>query len=403
MNYIITKNKEFFNRIGNYNFCDIEELKTLPNLIAFDTETTSLFPRMGEVFSIQIGTGKDNYIIDLQKHSDPNKIIEFKDAIPYLKDKELVGHNLTFDLGWCYKYGLYPENVRDTFIASKLLYNGYPTYFRHGFGFVMERELGIQYDKSEQQNIAKNQLKTTKSIEYAFNDVDRLLELEKVLSEKLESAGSTDTYILHNKYIRALAYMEFCGMPLDKKSWQLKMDNDLKELEEKEANVIDYIYNKLPQFRDNQLSLFSTENNISISITSPKQMISVFKALGINCEDNEGNPSIDKGIISKSDHEFVDIWLEYTDIKHDVTTYGQNILDKIEDNTIYTSFNPILDTARISTRKEGINILNFPANKKTRECVKAAPGWKLIVCDFEGRFGLIRLFSCKNKIIFVYL
>ena len=84
--------------------------------------------------------------------------ITFDEVAPFLEGKTLVGHNLTFDLGWLYKYNFVPKRVYDTFIASKILYNGNGLITRHGFGFVMERELGINYDKSEQKNIAKTHL-----------------------------------------------------------------------------------------------------------------------------------------------------------------------------------------------------------------------------------------------------
>ena len=42
MNYIITKNKDYFSTIGNYNFCDLKDLENLPEKIAIDTETTGL-------------------------------------------------------------------------------------------------------------------------------------------------------------------------------------------------------------------------------------------------------------------------------------------------------------------------------------------------------------------------
>lgn len=385
MDYIITRNKEFFSNIGEFNYCDLDHLSAIPNTIGFDTETTSLFPRLGYVFSIQIGTGQDNYIIDLQQHNN-GKIITFEEVIPYLVDKKLVGHNLTFDLGWCYKYGFYPNKTRDTFLASKILYNGQTGIHRHDFGSVMERELNLVYDKTEQKNIHKTQLSNAKAIQYAFNDVDRILDLEAKMEGKLIANGSIDTYNLHCDYIQALAYMEQCGLPLNYDAWEKKCEEDLIIQEEKKNKVIEYIYDNIPIYRDNQLDMFSSFNkNITISVTSPKQMVGVFTKLGINCQDSDGKDSIDKSIISKSDHDFVKIWLDYVDINHDVTTYGYNILDKIEDNRIYTTFNPILDTARISTRKEGINILNFPANKKTRECVKSTTGYKLIVCDFEGQ------------------
>ena len=76
MDYIITKNKEFFKKIGNYNYCDLGEMILTPS-IAIDTETTGLecyYTDEGfkgaNIFGIQIGTGKNNYLIDLQSHNN---------------------------------------------------------------------------------------------------------------------------------------------------------------------------------------------------------------------------------------------------------------------------------------------------------------------------------------------
>lgn len=387
MNYIITKNKWWFDKIGEYNFCDLDILKRLPDKIAIDTETTSLFPRLGNLFCIQIGTGKNNFIIDLQQIGDERYLPE--DVFKYLDNKRLVGHNLTFDLGWFYKHGFFPDNLDDTFIASKILNNGKTNIFSHSFGNVMSRELGIEYDKSEQKNIAKIQLGNKKTIEYSFNDVDKLLELNDVLNKKLDEGGYLPSYDLHREYITALAYMEQCGLPTSKKSWKSKMNSDLIELEDKEAIVKHYIYDHLPSFRDNQLDLFSTNKNISVVLSSPKQMLEVFKAFKINCVDKDGKPSINEAVINKTEHDFVKLWLNFQSAKHDITTYGSNIYNRIEDDYIYTTFNPILDTARISTRREGINVLNFPSNKKTRECFEAHDGFKMIVADYEGQENVV--------------
>lgn len=382
MNYIITNNKEFYNDIGDYNFCNLEDM-VLPKTIAVDTETTGLNPREGDMFAIQIGTGKDNYLIDMQTH---NNGIKFEEVIPYLEGHILVGHNFTFDLTFMYAHGFYPDNVMDTFIASKLLYNGYPKSYRHGFGYVMERELGVVYDKSEQQNIHRVQLSTSKAIQYCFNDVDRLVELMRVLWDKLVRGGYKQTAQLHFGYIKGLAYMENCGLPIDTDLWQEKMKQDLLELKEQEDRVIKYIWENLPQYRDNQMDLFGGDTlKIMPQITSNKQMIPVFQDFEINVITDEGKESISEDQINKSDHEFVNIWLDYKHAVHAVSNFGQTVLDKVVDGRIYTSFNPILDTARISTRKGGINFLNFPANSRTRECFKAKEGFKMIVADYDGQ------------------
>ena len=378
MNYIITKNEKYFISLGEFNFCNLENM-LLTEIIAVDTETTELKSVLGDIFAIQIGTGENNYLIHLY---DDNYIPQ--DVFPYLKDKVLIGHNITFDLGFFYKYGFYPDKVKDTFIASKILYNGLKTY-RHDFGTVFERELNVIYDKSEQKNINKIKLSTSKSIQYCFNDVDRLIELHNHLETKIIKEGFKETYDLHCEYIKALAYMEQCGVPISKEKWLKKVELDKQSLKEKEEIVKKYITHNLPQFNQKQLDLFITEPILGIDLTSPKQMIPVFKALKINCIDDEGKDSISENVIKKSKHEFVDIWLNYQSAKHDVTTFGNNIFEKVIDGRIYTGYNPILDTARISSRKGDVNTLNLPANQRTRECIVAKPGFKMIVSDYEGQ------------------
>jgi DNA polymerase-1 len=381
-NYIITKDQNFFQKIGDYNYCNLEDM-VLPDTIAYDSETTSLKPILGDIFAIQLGTGENNYLI----HCYDNNYGP-KDVIPYLEGKTLIGHNLLFDLGFLYKYGFYPTSTKDTFIASKLLYNGIMEY-RHDFGAVFYRELGIIYDKTEQKNIHSVKLSTQTSIQYCFNDVDRLIELHNFLENKLYQQGYKETYDLHCKHIQALAYIEQCGVPLSEKAWLSKVEKDKEVKKEKELQVIEYIYNNLPQFRDNQIDMFDTSKRLKISISSAKQMIDVFKELKINIITSEGKESIGEDIINKSSHEFVKIWLEYQSASHDVSTFGQNILDKVIQGRIYSTYNPILDTARISTRRGDINTLNLPANQRTRECIEAKEGFQMIVSDYAGQENIV--------------
>jgi DNA polymerase-1 len=341
------------------------------------------------MFCVQIGTGDNNYIIDFQQLGGE---LTFEEVAPYLKGKTLVGHNLTFDLGWLYKHNFIPENVYDTFIASKILYNGNGRVSRHGFAFVMDRELGLDYDKSEQKNIAKTQLSNHRAIQYAFNDVDKVLELVKELGRKLKESKSVGTFKLHCRYIKALAYMEQCGMPVSLDKWKDKIEKDKLVLQEASREVVEYVYDNLPKFRDIQIDMFDTSKRIIPMLTSQQQMIPVFEAFEIELRDADDHPdkrTLNKDVLKKSNHPFVEIWLRYKQAEHDVSTYGENILDKIDDGRIYTDFNPVLDTARISTRRGGVNILNFPANQRTRECFVAKQGYKMVVADYEGQENVV--------------
>jgi len=378
MNYIVCKDKKPFMSIGEYNYCSLEDM-ILSDVISFDLETTGLSPRNCDIFCAQLGTGKDNYLIVMY-----NNNYCFEDLIPYIKNKILIGHNILFDLGFMYKHNFYPENVLDTMLASKILYNGDST-IRHDFGSVMKRELDVVYDKTDQKNIHIVKLSQASTIEYSFNDVDRLIELHTVLCNKIDLEGFRATYDLHCRYIRALAYMEQCGLPISSESWNNKMKKDLENTFKWKQVIEEYIYDNLPQFANSQVDMFDDKKRIHISITSPLQMIKVFNALGILTKDRDGKDSINESIISKSKHEFVNMWLKYQEANHRVTTFGDKIYQQIENERIYTNFNPMVDTARLSTRKGHINFLNFPSDSITRDCFKANEGNVMIVCDWSGQ------------------
>jgi DNA polymerase I-like protein with 3'-5' exonuclease and polymerase domains len=393
MNYIISKNPDYFKKIipgqialtKTIGFCNLEDM-ILPDVIAVDTETTGLQARNCDLFCIQIGSGDNNYIIQLY---DDN--YEFEDVIPYLIGKTMIFHNALFDLGFMYKHGFYPEDVLDTMLASKILLNGkedsdnWYAPFRHDFGAVMKRELGIIYDKTDQKNIHLVKLSQPSTIEYSFNDVDKLIELHDVLQSKIIKQGFSETYKLHCRYIRALAYMEQCGLPISSELWKAKMEQDIENTLKWKTTIEEYIFDNLPQFADQQVDMFDDKKRINVSVSSPIQMIKVFQALKIPTKDKDGNDSINENIIKKSKHEFVAMWLEFQQANHRVTTFGDSIYKQIEDERIYTNFNPMVDTSRLSTRKGNINFLNFPSDDITRYCFKANKGKVMIVCDYSGQ------------------
>lgn len=391
MNYIVTKNKEYFKKVGEYNFCELSDM-ILPEIISVDSETTGLAARHNDMFCLQVGTGENNYIIDFYTSEDA---YTFKEVIPYLEEKEMIFHNGTFDLQFFYKHGFYPKNVRDTMIASKIIYNGaedpdnYFLPYRHDFGAVIKREIGLYLDKTDQKNIHLVKLSQPSTIEYSFNDVDRLIELHDVLLVKINKRGFTETYNLHCRYIRALAYMESCGLPISSELWKSKMVEDVNNTFKWKTTIEEYIYDNLSQYRETQIDMFDTKKRILVSINSPKQMINVFNAFGIPTKDKDGKDSIGEDVISKSKHEFVKLWLDFQEANHRVSTFGASIYDKIENERIYTNFNPAVDTARLSTRKGGINFLNFPSDKTTRECFKANKGNKMVVCDYAGQENVV--------------
>jgi DNA polymerase I-like protein with 3'-5' exonuclease and polymerase domains len=399
-NYIITGREDYFRSIGEYNYTTVEALAALPQIVACDTETPSLEPQAQEEgpFALQLGTGKDNYLLDMET-------VSFEEVRPYLEDKVLIFHNAAFDLGWMYwHWNFFPRQVGDTMLASMILHNGRGDMrrgklvpWRHGFGYVMERELGLQYDKGEQKNIARTRFSTERAIQYMFNDVDRLLELHADMVQKLAEHGQIPTYRLHRRYIRALAYMEQCGLPVSTEHWMKKMEMDKSELEEREKEVVEYIYANCPDYQEKQGDLFSSANRVTVNLSSPQQMIPIFESFGIKLDvpdekdKTQTKKSIAEEVLQKTKHPFVDLWLSMQEAKHNVQNFGQNLLVRIKNEAFYTKFKPCLDTARIATRgrdKETgetcINIMNFPKGERTRSCFRARPGFQMVVADYEG-------------------
>lgn len=381
MNYIVCKHKEQFEKIGEYNYCSLEEM-VLPHTISIDTEDTGLIARRDDIFCIQIGTGMGrNYLVVCY-----NDNYTPQEVFSYLEGKILVFHNALFDLGFFYKYGFYPKEVRDTLLASRIIYNGDVENIKHDFASCMKRELDIVYNKTEQKNIHQVKLSVPSTIKYAFNDVDRLLELHEALEKKIIDGGFEETYSLHCRFIRALAYIEQCGLAISSKKWKEKMDVDKTNVALWESKIIEYIFDNLPQFREAQLDLFSTNKSINVSLSSPVQMIKVFKAFNIPVIDPKTEKeSINENIISKSNHPFVEMWLNFQEANHRVSTFGNSIYEKIENERIYTHFNPMVDTSRLSTRRGEINFLNFPADKETRNCFEANEGNVMVVCDYTAQ------------------
>jgi DNA polymerase I-like protein with 3'-5' exonuclease and polymerase domains len=383
MKFIITKDLSYFKKIGEYNYCQLADM-ILPNIIALDSETTGLMARHEDIFCIQIGTGENCYLIKMYDND-----YTFNDLIPYLEGKTLIFHNALFDLGFFYKYNFFPENIRDTYLASRILNNNNIENKKNDFGAVMEREIGVKYDKTEQKNIATVKLSQPTTIEYSFNDVDRLIDLHDTLEKKLIDRGQEETYMLHCRYIRALAYMEQCGMPVSSQCWKEKMIVDLENTLKSKKTIEEYIFDNIPIFKDNQLDLFDSVKRITISISSPLQMLKVFAFLQINTKDKDGKDSINENIISKSKHEFVPMWLEFQEANHRVSTFGEKIFSQIENERVYTNFNPMVDTARLSTRRGNINFLNFPSDSITRSCFVANEGNVMVVCDWSGQETII--------------
>lgn len=384
-----------------YSYFEKEEILEL------DCETQGFDPHNSSLLCIQLGNAGNQFVIS------PDKLQEFKEL---LEEKELIGHNIKFDLKFLYHNNIWPSRVYDTFLAEGVIYCGIKIH-KKALNIVAHTRLGIDLDKSVRENIWKEGL-SKRVIEYSADDVKYLGAIREKQKIDLDEKDLHDALLLENQFVLALAYIEYCGFKLDKEKWKAKMAKDeiaVKEaLRVLNAYVVDNAHNK---FIKRQLDLFSSETVVQINWDSPKQCVEYFKFLKIPTEIVEGGEkkdSLEAKNIEKHAKEFplVGLYLDYKEKQKEISTYGQSWLDQINPATgrLHTSFKQILDTSRLSsggknkkTGEEYKNFQNIPKDKETRACFVAEEGNVLIGCDYSGQEQVILAnFSMDRNLLDFY-
>lgn len=371
--------------------------------IECDTETTGLDVHKNELLCLQLGDHENQFIV----HG--SRIEEFKEL---LENKHLIFHNAKFDLKFLYKHNIWPRYVYDTMLAEKVLYCGIKTH-KAALNIVAKTRLKVDLDKSVRAEIHKEGL-TKRVIEYAADDVKYLGKIKDHQKQDLIKLDLQDALDMENQYVLALAYIEYCGIGFDKEAWEKKCEKDEKDLLEKERLLDEYIIeNNYTQFIDKQLDLFSSDKKTNINWASSKQVVKLFKFLGINTqvvEKGETKDSVEAKHIDKYKNEFpiIEKYTAYKEADKVVTTYGRSWFDKISPVTgrIHTTYQQVMDTGRISSgsKKDGTpNLQNIPKDEATRHCFIADGDNDFVVADFTAQEDMIFVeYSRESKMIEFY-
>jgi DNA polymerase III epsilon subunit-like protein len=203
-------------------------------LVALDLETTGLDARKDSIRLLSLATEAGTYILDC-------RTVHPAALVPILTEATVVAHNALFDLGFLSTLGFEPGNVADTMILSQQLYAGAKVeplkrgQTSHSLDSVVERELGLELDKTHQSSDWGDAL-TPEMIEYAARDVEVLLPLYEVLKTKIEEAGLTNIAEIEHRALPAVVWMSSAGVPIDADGWRrhaLKAEADAARLGDK--------------------------------------------------------------------------------------------------------------------------------------------------------------------------
>lgn len=390
MRYLVSKQQL---SSSNYENCTAQEsLNYLNGLdeIAVDTETLGFDPYTCALISIQIGDGTNQYFID-------TATIDIQNYKELLESKLLVMQNGKFDLRFFYHHRIVPSRIYDTYLAERTLYLGIDSH-RAGLDSLCMEYLGIKLDKEERKNISARL--TESLIVYGCKDVEYLLEIKRIQQGFIKEKALEVSIELDNRFVKVLAYIEYCGIKLDAEKWKAKIESAKKEMVNYKNDLDKFIReNNMKDFIDFQGNLFNPELSVVINWNSPKQVIQFFNLIGVNTKVKDGSEykdTVEQGHLIKFAKKFpiIETYCKYKECQKDVSTYGENWFKLINpvSGRVHTQFKQLMNTGRLSSggkdkimKVELPNMQNIPSDEETRSCFVADKGNLLIGVDYSGQ------------------
>lgn len=382
--------------------CNIQELLdfiTSTNEIELDTETTGLDPHSCDILCAQFGNKDNQFLVEWTEEFIPiaKAILE--------SNKLFILQNSKFDLQFFYKYNIIVNKVYDTFLAECILTCG------KGFGgrdlaTIASKYLGVTLSKEIRKDISKLGL-TPEVISYGLDDV-KYLSLIKAEQEKLiDKYDLQETLRLDNTFVKPLAYIEYCGIGFDKDKW-LKVNEENEETHTELLNKMNQLiidlnltkfYNYADLFSTNSITKNGIQYSTTINWTSPKQVVELFKEIGIDVsleEDGEIKESVGKQILQQNEdkHELVKLFSKFSKINKLITSFGKDYLKFVNPTTgrIHTTYKQILNTGRMSSGNKSevkANLQQLPADPRYRKCFVPINGNKMIAADYSGMESVV--------------
>ena len=387
----------------NYSvFYGIENLHRLNTCssICFDTETTQLQPKKGGLRLIQLGSYTAKTIVVIDCFDLEEKDWDHLDKFFNNGCRFWLAHNAVFDLGWLQEQGIYVRgNVRCSFIANKLLYNGVP-HAKHSLDALANKHLSVELPKEQQRSDWSKPELSKEQLEYAARDVEVLLELDQILDQKLSKAKLKASYTLECQALPAMAQMWRVGLPWNAEALQKYKEDKAFDVQHMGDEFIRELDNslpteeKLPRNEDGTFNLrpkdtgairLGTKKYAGFNIKSSKQLLNKLTLiLGYTPTDNNGKASVGKEALRRAaaDSETIQTLVEWKK-KEKRRQMAQSIQEKMaDDGFVRASYMQLgAETGRMSSLKP--NNQQIPRDREFRSCVEAPEGWKIVDADFS--------------------
>ncbi|MGB1271080.1 MAG: DNA polymerase I, partial [Endozoicomonas sp.] len=357
-------------------------------LIAFDTETTSLDYMVAELvgLSFAVGEGKAAYVpvahddLGAPAQLDRNWVLE--KLKPMLEDsgKQKVGQNLKYDQGVLARYGIELKGIAyDTMLESYVL-NSVAT--RHNMDAMADRYLGYKTVKYEDiagkggKQLTFNQIELEKAGPYAAEDADITLRLHNAIWSQLEAEERLKT-VFHDiemPLVDILSRIERNGVLVDGGLLGQQSQEIGVRLGELEKSAHD-------------------EAGQPFNLSSPKQLQELlFEKLELPVikKTPKGQPSTAEEVLQELalDYPLPRLILEHRSLSKLKSTYTDKLPQMINGETgrIHTSYHQaVTATGRLSSSDPNLqNIpIRTPEGRRVRQAFIAPEGFKLVAADYS--------------------
>lgn len=350
--------------------CVLAEALSRAPRVALDVETcpaeglrgkaakdAALDPFRGRVRLLSLSTEQGTWLLDCFA-ADPRPLW------PVLAEREIVGHNLSFDLGFLARLGFEPGRAEDTYLLSKLLHDGEGPQIRHTLAAVAERELGITLPK-ELQKADWSQPLTAAMREYAARDAEILLPLRERLLEQIQEASLVGAAEIERRCLPAVAWMSRGGVPFDTDAWG-------RLAGEAEASVT----GMEAQLNQAAPAPPGLDLGQGWKWSSPDIVLRVFREVGHPLADTRDET------LAGCPHPLAALLREYRAAGKLASSYGRNWLPFVHAGRLRPTWKQMgPESGRMACADP--NVQQVPRDLRYRACIAAPPGRALVKADYS--------------------
>jgi len=357
-------------------------------LIAFDTETSSLDPMRAEIVGVSFAVEPGRAAYVPLRHDYAGAPVQLdRDAVlaalrPVLENerKDKVGQHLKYDMNVLSCHGVALRGVRYDSMLESYVWNSSGS--RHDMDTLAKKYLGVDTQRYENltgrgaKQIAFAQVDVQHAAEYAAEDADVTLRLHRVLWPKLEAEAKLRSVFetIEMPLVPVLARMEQTGVLID----MVKLKQQSQELGRRMLEL--------------QQRAFEVAGR-HFSLDSPKQLQMLLYEelkLPVAFKTPSGQPSTNEEALEAlaDQHALPRLVLDYRTLAKLRSTYTDKLSDHVNPRTgrVHTSYHQaVAATGRLSSNDP--NLQNIPIRteegRRIRQAFVAPAGYRILAADYS--------------------